>query len=230
METILLSCLIITILVMACRTVFHWLERKLGSGGLSTGKVLLKMHDGVLLPSNLPCYFLTVCNFSSLPSTVTHVWMETADPASGLPRQVQLIFPGWGPILPSDVREACVPKELFPDVENWFLCGRIRLSDGPVLESTLDLNVPPHGAHPRQHQRHSDLCDLGTQACHLAAGGRQQRPFPGTGSRDSPSRKQHVPHHPHHPHPIEDSRLGEQHEQEDAPQDPSRRQEDPQEK
>lgn len=148
METILLSCLIITILVMACRTVFHWLERKLGSGGLSTGKVLLKMHDGVLLPSNLPCYFLTVCNFSSLPSTVTHVWMETADPASGLPRQVQLIFPGWGPILPSDVREACVPKELFPDVENWFLCGRIRLSDGQVLESTLDLNVPPMGLIP----------------------------------------------------------------------------------
>ena len=74
--------------------------------------------------------------------------METANAASGLPRQVQLIFPGWGPILPSDVREACVPKELFPDVENWFLCGRIRLSDGQVLESTLNLNVPPMGLIP----------------------------------------------------------------------------------
>ena len=54
METILLSCLIITILVMACRTVFHWLERKLGSGGLSTGKVLLKMPMESCCPPTSP--------------------------------------------------------------------------------------------------------------------------------------------------------------------------------
>jgi hypothetical protein len=141
MEKILLISLIFTILVIG-----NWLYLRRGSRNrLSSGSAQLRMHEGVLLPSNLPCYFLTVCNFSGIPITVTHLWMETANPASGPPRQVQMIFPGWGPILPSDVREACVPKELFPVIEDWFLCGRIRLSDGQVLKSTLDLNVPPMG-------------------------------------------------------------------------------------
>jgi hypothetical protein len=106
-------------------------------------KVLVLVHTAVFLPGSPKQYFMKVTNLSrSREIEITHAWFETEprvdilNPDRPLPARLRLdeTFETWIPV-------GSVPA--VPDVER---LGRVRLSNGKVVKSRLNKDVPPVGA------------------------------------------------------------------------------------
>ena len=97
------------------------------------------VHQAFFPGDPRPHYFMKVTNLSkNRDISVEHIWFATEPPKHIL-----------DPALPARLRpdetfETAIPAEL-PDGSNIEQLGRVRLSNGKVLKSRLNHNVPPFG-------------------------------------------------------------------------------------
>jgi hypothetical protein len=122
------------------KTVLEWLYR------IISLKQSLRVlcHRAFFLPNGPECYFINVTNLSlGRDAVVTHVWIESGDqiqilnPSRTLPRRLG----------PEDTWETWIEVGRLPISirENAFTLARVRLSNGRVIKSKKNENVPTSG-------------------------------------------------------------------------------------
>jgi len=119
-----------------------WVFKIIGLG--QQARVLC--HRG-FLPTNTDCYFVNVTNLSlKRDLEVTHVWFECRSQVNVLnhqrpvPRRLQ----------PDESWETWIEAERIPQEfrENFHRLARVRLSNGRIIKSKLNRNVPSEGFVP----------------------------------------------------------------------------------
>jgi hypothetical protein len=105
-------------------------------------RVRALIHRAIFLPTSTEHFFLKVTNLSETREVeITHIWFATEPPvhvlnsARPLPTRLRL----------DETFETWVPVAEVPHVPNVEFLGRIQLSNGKVVKSRLNRNVPPVG-------------------------------------------------------------------------------------
>ena len=125
------------------QTVLEWLFRIIGL----SQRVRVLCHRAFLSPNGPECYFINVTNLSpQRHAEVTHVWVEcnneipVLNPSRTLPRR----------LTPEESWETWIEvNSLPPSVRaNAFKLARVRLSNGRIIKSKENKNVPSAGYVP----------------------------------------------------------------------------------
>ncbi len=125
------------------QTVLEWLFRIIGL----RQSVRVLCHRAFFLPNGPECYFINVTNLSlQRDAEVTHAWMACdnelpmLNPSRPLPRRLrpEESWETWIEVnnLPASVRDGA------------FNLARVRLSNGRVIKSKKNMNVPSAGYVP----------------------------------------------------------------------------------
>ena len=123
--------------------ILEWLFKIIGLR--QTVRVLC--HHAVLLPNGPECYFINVTNLSlQREAEITHVWMQCGDeipvlnPSRPLPRRLK----------PEESWETWIHLERLPASfrDDAFEYARVRLSNGRIVKSKKNENVPSAGYVP----------------------------------------------------------------------------------
>lgn len=100
------------------------------------------VHRAIFLPISAEHLFLKVTNLSETREVeITHIWFATEPPvhilnsARPLPARLRL----------GETFETWVPVVEVPNVSNVEFLGRVQMSNGKVVRSRLNKNVPPVG-------------------------------------------------------------------------------------
>ena len=110
-------------------------------------RVRFRTHLAFFQNNQVPHVFLTVTNLSrSREIEITHVWLETYPIVSALVMERSLPVR----LLPDQIWETWIPVKQTPvkEISSVLKLGRVRLSDGRVIKSRPDRNVPPEGFVP----------------------------------------------------------------------------------
>ncbi len=125
------------------QTILEWLFKIIGL----RQKVRVLCHRAVLLANGSECYFINVTNLSlQRDAEITHVWMECGDeipvlhPSRPLPRR----------LTPEESWEIWIELQRLPASfrDNAFEHARVRLSNGRIIKSKKNENVPRAGYVP----------------------------------------------------------------------------------
>lgn len=125
------------------QTTLEWIFKLLGL----KQSVRVFCHRAFFLPDGPECYFINVTNLSLQRDTeITHVWIEhdeaihILNPARRLPRRLK----------PEETWETWIHVERLPSSirEEAYTLARVRLSNGRVVKSKNNDNVPSAGYVP----------------------------------------------------------------------------------
>jgi len=125
------------------QTVLEWLFRIIGL----RQSVRVLCHRAFFLPSGPECYFINVTNLSlQRDAEVTHVWMAcdnklpVLNPSRRLPHRLR----------PEDSWETWIEVNNLPASvrDDAFKLARVRLSNGRIIQSKKNMNVPSAGYVP----------------------------------------------------------------------------------
>jgi hypothetical protein len=116
---------------------------------LVTGRRRLRLavHRAFFLATGQECYFVNATNLSKTREIeITHVWFDTTPPVHllrperPLPKRLK----------PDETWETWIEVSAIPGVEisQAFTLGRARLSNGKIIKSCENRNVPPVGQVP----------------------------------------------------------------------------------
>ena len=125
------------------QTVLEWLFKVIGL----KQSVRVLCHRAFLIPNGPECYFINVTNLSfQRDAEITHVWMESGNeipvlnPSRSLPRRLK----------PEETWETWIEVESLPTLvrADAFKLARVRLSNGRIIKSKKNENVPSVGYVP----------------------------------------------------------------------------------
>jgi hypothetical protein len=107
----------------------------------------VRCHRAFLLPSGPECYLINVANLSlQRDAEITHVWFDNSEqvpvlnPSRPLPRRLR----------PEETWETWIAVESLPKMiqQDAFELARVRLSNGRVIKSRRNMDVPTAGYVP----------------------------------------------------------------------------------
>jgi hypothetical protein len=125
----------------------RWARKKFGEPEIAADspverQVRLLVHRAIFLPSSPEYFFLKATNLSPTREVeIEHVWFATqppvyiVNPARPLPARLRV----------DETFETWVPVASVPDVPEVERLGRARLSNGKVVKSRLNKDIPPVG-------------------------------------------------------------------------------------
>jgi len=125
------------------QTVLEWLFKIIGL----SQRVRVLCHRAFFLPNGPECYFINVANLSpQRDAEVTHVWIEcdnqipVLNPSRTLPRRLR----------PEESWETWITVNSLPASvrDNALKLARVRLSNGRIIKSKENKNVPSAGYVP----------------------------------------------------------------------------------
>jgi hypothetical protein len=125
--------------------ILQWLFKIIGL----KQRVCVLCHRAFLFPSGPECYFINVTNLSlKRNAEITHVWMTC--PEDGVIHVINLSRPLPYRLNPEGSWETWIEVNCLqaPIRENAFCLARVRLSNGKVLHSRKNTNVPSAGFIP----------------------------------------------------------------------------------
>ena len=125
------------------QTVLEWIFKIIGL----RQSVRVLCHRAFFLPNGPECYFIYVANLSLQRDTeITHVWLEGGEqihvlnPSRPLPRRLK----------PEETWETWIGVESLPLTirEDAYTLARVRLSNGRIMKSKKNEDVPSAGYVP----------------------------------------------------------------------------------